>query len=116
MCGLIMHKVQLYSIGFDFNINKITLSSGDCEKINPSYLSTDWGESLPCTAFLVPSYPYFPLIELGAYYLAFNEFVGPMKVLHFLIASGATSSIPTAKSDVIKSIRVGKKDFPSCYA
>lgn len=111
-----MHNVQLYSTGLDFVNKKYTLSSGDWEKIKPNYLSTDWGESLPWTAFLVPSYPYFPLIEFGASSLAFNELVGPIKFLHFLMASGATSSIPTAKSDVIKSIKVGKNDFPSCSA
>lgn len=108
-----IQRVQFSSIGFDFILNSInTFKSGDWEKISPNYLSTDCGESLPWTAFLVPSSPYLALIELGAYSLAFNEFVGPIKFLHFLIASGATSSIPTAKSDVMKSISVLKNDFP----
>jgi len=32
----------------------------------------------------------------GAYFLALSELVGPIAFLHLLIASGATSSRPTA--------------------
>ena len=52
--------------------------------------------SLPWQAFLVPSVPYKALMVFGAYSLALIEFVGPINFLHFLIASGETSSIPTA--------------------
>jgi hypothetical protein len=82
-----MQRVPFYSYGFDFINVKYTFKSRFDEKIWFSYLSADWGASLPCTAFLVPSYPYLPLIELGAYYLALREFVGPIKFLHFFIAS-----------------------------
>lgn len=74
----------------------ITLRSGVDPNIKFNYRYADCGESLPCTAFLVPSYPYLARIEFGAYYLAFKELVGPINVLHFLIASGANNSIPTA--------------------
>lgn len=73
-----------------------TLRSGEGPNIKFNYRYTDWGESLPWTAFFVPSYPYLALIELGASYLALRELVGPIKFLHFLIASWATNSIPTA--------------------
>lgn len=73
--------------GTKFYFLYITFRSGEDPNIKFNYRYADCGESLPWTAFLVPSYPYLALIELGAYYLAFKELVGPMKVLHFLMAS-----------------------------
>lgn len=45
-----------------------------------------------------------------------KEFVGPMSCLHLKIASSATSSSPTQKSDVINLTSFSKKDFPLCSA
>lgn len=72
------------------------------EKIYPNSRATDCGESAPWQAFWVPSVPYNALRLYGAYYRAFSEFVGPISFLHLEMASGAISSIPTAKSEVIK--------------
>ena len=47
----------------------------------------------------MPSVPNCARIELGASFLAFYELVGPMNFLHLLMASGAMSSRPTAKSE-----------------
>ena len=56
---------------------------------------------------MVPSYPYRALKDLGAYYLALFELVGPINFLHLVIALGAMSSIPREKSEVMNPIRVG---------
>ena len=55
-------------------------------------------ESLPCTAFLVPSVPKYALIELGAFYLAAWVLVGPINCLHLSTAFEATNSIPVQTS------------------
>lgn len=69
--------------------------------MNPSSLSAVAGASLPWQAFLVPSVPNFARKELGDSYFAFRELVGPMSLRHRVMASGAISSMPTAKSEDI---------------
>lgn len=64
------------------------------------------GASEPWHAFLVPSVPNLALKLSGASYLALFEFVGPISFLHLVMASGAISSIPTAKSEVMKLMSV----------
>jgi hypothetical protein len=64
-------------------------------------------ESLPCTAFLVPSVPYRALIDLGAYFLALSELVGPINSLQALIPFLFISSIPMQTSLVMYSERFG---------
>ena len=86
------------------------------EKMYPSSLAADWAESLPWHAFLVPSVPKLALILYGAYFFAFSLLVGPRVFRQRLIASGAMSSSPTAKSDVINYISFGKNYFPWCSA
>jgi hypothetical protein len=75
MWGLIRHSVQLFitavvCIGLAwvlFPLNQKSLS-----RLNET------AESEPWTAFLVPSVPKRPLIEVGAWVLAVAEFVGPI--------------------------------------
>jgi len=62
-----MHRVQLFSTPVVF----IILEEGSPPKKKSSSLLADSWESLPWTAFLVPSVPKRALIELGASYLAF---------------------------------------------
>jgi hypothetical protein len=73
-------------------------------------------ESLPCTAFLVPSVPNAARNVLGAVYLATIELVGPINYLHLSTALSATSSIPTTKSLLIVLYKFGKKALPTCSA
>lgn len=62
-------------------------------------------ESLPWTAFLVPSVPNIDLIDDGAFCLATCVFVGPMTYLHLSIAFSETISKPVTTSLVMKSTR-----------
>lgn len=64
-------------------------------------------ESDPWTAFLVPSVPKTPLMELGASFLAVSELVGPMNYLQAWIPSFWMSSIPMQTSEVMNSERAG---------
>lgn len=52
------------------------------EKKNSSSLAADAAESDPWAAFLVPSVPNLPLIELGLSVFAWRELVGPKSFLH----------------------------------
>jgi len=72
-------------------------------KKNSHSLVADSTESLPWTAFLVPSVPNIALRELGASYLAYAEFVGPINCLHPFIAPVLANSIPTQTSLVTNS-------------
>lgn len=83
-----MHKVQLFRIAVDFSFDFFP-------KTKLTSFSAVSGASLPWQAFWVPSIPYNALNEFGAFYLAVKEFVGPIRSLHLLIASEATSYIPT---------------------
>ena len=67
-----MHSEQLLTTA----VVGIFLSSLPKKKF--SSRSADSFESLPWTAFLVPSVPNKPLIEFGASALAFYVLVGPI--------------------------------------
>jgi hypothetical protein len=62
-------------------------------------------ESLPWTAFLVPSVPNTDLRDEGTLCLATIELVGPISYLHFSIAFSETISMPVTTSLVIKLTR-----------
>lgn len=67
-----MHKLQLFKHAVLFM---------DSPKKKPFSRAEDVNESLPCTAFLVPSVPNKALREPGASAFAFAVLVGPMKLL-----------------------------------
>ena len=73
-------------------------------------------ESLPWTAFLVPSVPKTALNELGASLFATSELVGPMNYLQPEMAPLLMSSMPTQTSLVMKLWRFGKNGFSVCSA
>jgi hypothetical protein len=97
MWGLIMQSVQLFKTA----VLLIFFWLGSPPKKKSTSLVADYTESLPWTAFFVPSVPKRALIEFGASALAFSVLVGPINYLHPFMASLETSSIPTTTSLVI---------------
>lgn len=110
--GLIIQRVQLSRTAVVF----IHLSDSLPPKKKFASLVADSLESDPWVAFLVPSVPYNALSEFGASYYAFYVFVGPIKLLHLVTASGPTRFIPTTTSLCICPLRLSKKPFPTCSA
>lgn len=78
MWGLIKQRVQLLMTAVVF----IALEANGPPKKNSVSFLADSSESLPCTAFLVPSVPNKALRDPGASAFAYAELVGPMKFLH----------------------------------
>ena len=93
-----MQSEQLLSIAVVF----IGLVLGSPLNQKSVSLFIDPTESLPCTAFLVPSVPNNALIELGFSVLATKVLVGPITYLHLSTAFSATSSMPTTTSLLMK--------------
>lgn len=103
MCGFIKQSVQLLITAVVFIIRLANFPP----KKNSVSLAADSLESLPWTAFLVPSVPKTALRDYGFSALAVSEFVGPMKSLHPAIAPLEASSIPMHTSDVTNSSSLG---------
>lgn len=95
-CGLMIQQVQLLkkAVGLIAPLKKKSVS-----------LLTLGPESLPWTAFLVPSVPNIALNEEGTFCLATRVLVGPMTYLHFSIAFSETISMPVTTSLVMKLIK-----------
>jgi hypothetical protein len=112
ICGLIIQRVQLFNIAVVFILLLPVLLSSSKKKASSLFI--DIYESLPCTAFFVPSVPKIALNELGASLLATSVLVGPISFLHSSTALSLTSSKPTTTSLVIKFNRLGKKALSLC--